>query len=112
MEGSVRKFGERLDGATSPEQRAESVVRRIYASERLGAQDSLVEAISATIAEERRNCARLLDAIKDEYIDWCSVNRSSTVDQMQIVNMLSKAAQSVRARAAAGAPRAALGTAD
>jgi hypothetical protein len=85
--------------AMSPEQRAETVVRSIYersASEEARVRAALAVAISSAIIEERRNCARLLDAIKDEYIDWCSVNRVSTTDQMQVANMLSRAAASVR----------------
>ncbi|HYB11336.1 MAG TPA: hypothetical protein VEJ16_16865 [Alphaproteobacteria bacterium] len=85
--------------AMSPEQRAEAVVRSIYersASEESRVRAALAVAISSAIIEERRNCARLLDAIKDEYIDWCSVNRVSTSDQMQVANMLSRAAASVR----------------
>lgn len=86
----------------SPEQRAETVVRLVYdhsAQDQDRVQATLVSTIAAVIMEERRNCARLLDAIKDEYIDWCSINRASSTDQMQVANMLSKAAASVREEA-------------
>ena len=88
-----------LASPMSPEQRAESVARTIYdrsKGEEARIRSALAAAISSAIIEERRNCARLLDAIKDEYIDWCSVNRASTTDQMQVANMLSRAAATVR----------------
>lgn len=90
------------DPQMNPEQRAEAAVRAIL-SDSMGQEERIrtvvTDAISAAIAEERLTCAKLLDAIKDEYIDWCAVNRYSSPDQMLVANMLSKASASIRERA-------------
>jgi len=86
----------------TPEQRAEAAVRAILgisSGQEERVRTVVIDAIAAAIAEERLNCARLLDAIKDEYIDWCALHRHSSFDQMQIANMLSKASASIRERA-------------
>jgi hypothetical protein len=85
----------------SPEKRVESLVRGIFdggtaQEERITA--ILADTISAAIADERRNCAKILDAIKDEFIDWCSINHISSAEQVQIANMLRKAAGAIRTR--------------
>ncbi len=86
----------------SPESRAESVVRAILdvgLARESQIRAAVADAISTAIAEERTICARLLDAIRDEFIEWCAVNRISSIEQVQIANMLSKAAASIRERA-------------
>jgi hypothetical protein len=83
----------------TPEQRAEAAVRTILglsSGQEERVRNVVIDAISVAIAEERLNCARLLEAIKDEYIDWCALRRRSSTDQMRFANMLSKASASIR----------------
>jgi hypothetical protein len=85
--------------AMTPAQRAEAVVRVVFGdslAHESHLRTSVGEAISTAIAEERRNCARLLDGINDEFVDWCAINGISSVEQVQIANMLSKAAAMIR----------------
>lgn len=83
----------------TPDRRAEAVIRTILGdslSLESHSRAMIADAISTAIAEERKICAKLLDAIKDEFIDWCAINRISSAEQVQIANMLSKAAAAIR----------------
>ena len=83
----------------SPDQRIQAMIDAVYAqaaAHETRMDELITDAIREAIRSERENCARLLDGIKDEYIEWCVLNRVSTPEQMQFATLLSKAAASIR----------------
>lgn len=84
---------------TKPEMRAEAVAREVLsASMSLESeiQALMTKAVASAMATERANCARLLDSLRDELVDWLSSTGKTSPEQMQIANMLSRAAAMLR----------------
>ncbi len=91
--------GSTRDSRETPDKRIQAMIDEVYAKAAANESrmDALVsDAIRQAIRSERENCARLLDGIKDEYIEWCVLNRVSTPEQMRFATLLGKAAASIR----------------
>jgi len=83
-----------------PGERVEAVMHRFHEESlceetRIGSVAA--EAVSAAAAAERRLCARLIEQLKDEYVDWCAIHSSDHAEQLEVaVKMLTRAAASIR----------------
>jgi len=83
----------------TPDQRVQTIIEGIFgdaAAAEARLDTIIAEAVRQAIATERENCARLIDGIKDEYIEWCVLNRLSTPEQMHFATLLTKIAASIR----------------
>jgi hypothetical protein len=51
--------------------------------------------IDAIVENERKRFARLVDVIRDEYVDWSSINRVPPTEQVEVAKMLTRLAELV-----------------
>jgi hypothetical protein len=93
-----KKDAGRGDPPATLEDRVVASVRAALAetdAEEAQTQAAVRKMIDAIVENERKRFARLVDSIRDEYIDWSSINRLPPTEQVEVAKMLTRLAELV-----------------